>query len=263
MKHNRLTRTITALITAALLTAALPMTAAAEDAPAETSTTNIVVPIGGDVPQQTTRALEEGDKYAINKLIFKEENGVIPGGYTRTEFIEETQQALYTNGKSRVIILAQNYKEDMQELDQFADSTSAMMRIRNITSACDTIFSDPVESEVDGFRALVYDCDILQYEFLDETTKRHIDTFKGRNYYFYSDDDVYALMFDTNDEDWEEQSKCFEQFIDAIEVEGSQNNSSGSFSNPGITAVIAVAGAVIIAGVISAVVIGKKKKKSE
>lgn len=256
MKNNKLSRTITALIASALLAATLPLTVTAEDAAAQPSTTNIVVPME-PTEINTTRALEEGDKYAITKLSFKEEDGVIPGGYTCVELLEDTQQALYANGKSRVIILAQNYKEDMQELEQFADSTSAMMRIRNITSACDTIFSDPVESKVDGYRALVYDCDIIQYEFIDETTRQQVDTFKGRNYYFYSNDDVYAIMFDTNAADWEEQSKYFEEFIDAIEVEGSGKSSAGDI----VPTVIAIAAIVAVVGA-AAVVAVKSKKKS-
>ncbi|MBQ8176835.1 MAG: hypothetical protein IJ035_07380 [Oscillospiraceae bacterium] len=258
MKNNSLTKKITALLASAMILSAMPFTAFAEEAPAETSTTEIAVPFDDEVGYQTTRALKEGDKYAITKLIFKEgKDGLMPGGYTCTQIDEINQQALLTNGKSRIVVIAQNYKEDMQELETFADSVCAMLRIRNITSACDTLFGEPYESEVAGYKAIVYDYDIIQYEFLDETTKQQIDTFKGRNYYFYSDNDVYALMFDTNDEDWEEQAKCFEEFVDAIEIEGAKNTSDGNV----IPVVIAVVAIVAVVGA-AAVVAVKSKKKS-
>ena len=260
MKHNKLSSAITALITSALLITAMPITVFAEGEAAETSSTEIVIQNDGEEAAQTTQALREGDTYAITKLSFKgEQDGIIPGGYQCVQIDEENQQAVYTNGSSRIVVLAQNYKENMQELDIFADNACALLRIRNFTSACDTLFNDPVETKVDGFRAIMYDYDILQYEFIDETTKQQIDTFKGRNYYFYSDSDVYAFMFDTNDETWEEQSKCFEEFVDAVEIAGSKNVTL----NQGAIALIVVAVAAVIAFAISFAVIRKKNKKAE
>ncbi len=256
MKNKKLFTAITALLTSALLASAMPLAAFAEGEAAETSTTEIVIENDASTTEKTEVTLKAGDKYAISKFNVKSNGDTLPGGYTLVQISEEQQQAVYSNNNSRIVVLAQNYNNTLQELDIFADSVCAMLRVRNFTSACDTIFQDPVESKVDGFRAIVYDYDILQYEFVDETTKNHIDTFKGRNYYFYSDDDAFAIMFDTNDEDWEEQSKCLEEFVKAVDIEGSDNSPN--------VAVIVVIAAIVVAVVAAAViVVGKKKKKAE
>lgn len=216
MKKIRFTAALAAVLAAALMTGC----SSGENGNTEGSTTQITIDgsaMGGE-EVYTTRALEEGDILAINKLSIKSEGDTLPGGYTCVQFLEDTQQALYSNGGSRIILSAQNYKEDMQDLAIWADNACAMIRVRNITSACDTLFGDPQNVKVAGYDAIMYDYDIIQYEFIDNTTKQQIDTFKGRNYYFYTDQDAYVLMFDTNDETEEEQKKCFEEFVAAIEI---------------------------------------------
>ncbi len=174
--------------------------------------------IFGDEAALTTRALEEGDILAIHKINPKTTGDVLAGGYKLVQEDEASQGKLYMNGGSKIILRAQNYKEDMMDMATWADNACAMIRIANITSACDTLFNDPQQVKVCGYDAIMYDYDIIQYEFIDNETKKQIDTFKGRNYYFYSDKDAYVIMFDTNDETYEEQLKCFEEFVADLEI---------------------------------------------
>ena len=212
---------------AVLLTAAMTLTGCSSngDGNAETtentSSTQIVID-GNDLPAgeeaMTTRALEEGDTYAIHKINPTTTGDVLAGGYKLIEENEAAQGKLYMNGGSKVVLRAQNYNEDMQDMAIWADNACAMVRIANFTSACDTLFEEPQQVKVCGYDAIMYDYDIIQYEFVDEDTKKQIDTFKGRNYYFYSDKDAYVIMFDTNDETYEEQIKCFEEFVADLEI---------------------------------------------
>ncbi len=200
---------------AALLTLAI-MTGCSDNEAQSGSSATDNGPVSSDTV--TTRPLEEGDILAIHKINTKTEGETLPGGYKLVETNEQDQGKLYANGKSKIVIRALNYNTDMQDLAVWADNACAMIRIANITSACDTIFEDPQNTTVCGYDAIMYNYDILQYEFIDNETKKQIDTYKGRNYYFYSDKDAYVLMFDTNDEDWEEQTKCFDEFIADLEI---------------------------------------------
>lgn len=224
---------------------------------------DLVGELGNDVE---TRPLEEGDQWAIDLIDPTETDGELPGGYVYLEYNLENQGKLYMNEGSRIIIRAFNYNEDLQDMETWADNACAMIRIKNITSACDTIFGEPTKTKVCGYDAIVYDCDIIQYYFPEDNTKKEVyDTYKGRNYYFYSDKNAYAIMFDTNDETWDAESANFESFMSSLVVDGNNNdaatNSKADKSSVGI--IIAVCAVVVIAVVAAAVVIVKKKKKTE
>ncbi len=212
---------------AMLLTAAMTLTGCSSNGEGNAETTENTSPTqividGNDLSAgeeaMTTRALEEGDIYAIHKINPKTTGDVLAGGYKLVEENEAVQGKLYMNGNSKIVLRAQNYNEDMQDMATWADNACAMIRIANITHACDTLFGDPQQVKVCGYDAIMYDYDIIQYEFIDKETKKQTDTFKGRNYYFYSDKDAYVIMFDTNDETYEEQIKCFEEFVADLEI---------------------------------------------
>ncbi|MGN0675334.1 MAG: hypothetical protein ACI4KG_06260 [Oscillospiraceae bacterium] len=166
----------------------------------------------------TTRPIEEGDDYAINKINPKSAEDALPGGYKLADYSEKDQGKFYTNGKSKIVIYAYNYKEDLQELATWADKACAMMLIQNITKACDTVYGEPENAKVCGFDSIKYDYEIIQYEFVDETTKSEIGRYKARVYYFYSEQDAYIIQFDTAEADWEEQSANFEAFVADLEI---------------------------------------------
>lgn len=196
----------------------------------ETTTT---VYLGDDWDKEavmTSRALEEGDDYAINKINPKTEGETLAGGYTLQDYSEENQGKLYNNGKSKIVIRAYNYKEDLQDMAVWADNACAMILIANITKACDTVFEDPENVKVCGFDGIKYDYDIIQNDFIAdendpdaEPVKTELYRYKARGYYFYSDQDAYVISFDTMEEDWEEQVKYFEEFVADLEVAKTEN----------------------------------------
>lgn len=172
-----------------------------------------------------TRPIAEGDDYAINKINNKSSEDTLPGGYVLQGYNEEQQGKLFANGKSKVVIRAYNYKEDLQDLATWADKACAIIKIANITDACDTNFDTPENTTVLGFDAVKYNYEIIQYEFIEdennpegEKIKNPIGTYKGIAYYFYSDQDAYAIMFDTAEDNWEEQSAAFEEFMNDLEI---------------------------------------------
>lgn len=172
-----------------------------------------------------TRPLEEGDDYAINKINNKSSEDSLPGGYKLNGYTEELQGKMFTNGKSKIVIRAYNYKEDLKDLAVWADQACAITTISNITSACDTFFDEPENVQVMGFDAIKYNYTVVQYEFIPnpddpdgEEIKSPIGTYKGIAYYFYSEQDAYAIMFDSAEADFEEQSGNFEKFMDDLEI---------------------------------------------
>lgn len=174
----------------------------------------------------TTTTIAEGDDYAINKLTNKTEGEIFPGEYQLVNYDEALQGKHFANGKSKVIIRAGNYAESFPDLATWAESTSAGIVISNITyNAADTLFGDPVETKVCGFDAICYDYEMIYYEFVDnpddpegEQIKSEYARSMGRNYYFYSEQDVYAVMFDTAKADWDEQLQKFEEFVADLQV---------------------------------------------
>lgn len=164
--------------------------------------------------------------YAINKISNKTKGDVFPGGYKLVNYSEENQGKHFANNSSKVIIRAGNGVEDFPELSVWAESTSAGIVISNITNnAADTNFGDPVEAKVCGFDAIYYDYEMIAYDFVEnpddpegEPIKQEHSRYMGRNYYFYSDQDVYAVMFDTAKEDWEEQLPKFEEFVADLKI---------------------------------------------
>lgn len=173
-----------------------------------------------------TKPIAEGDDYAINKISNKTEGEEFPGGYKLVNYNEEAQGKHFANGASKVIIRAGNYVEDFPDLATWAESTSAGIVISNITNnAADTDFGDPVETTVCGFDAIYYDYEMIAYEFVEnpddpdgEPIKSEAARFMGRNYYFYSEQDVYAVMFDTTKDSWEEQLPNLEKFVADLQV---------------------------------------------
>ncbi|MBQ8758176.1 MAG: hypothetical protein IJZ20_00610, partial [Clostridia bacterium] len=132
---------------------------------------------------------------------------------------------MYLNGKSQAVIRAYNYKEDLQGLEQYAESACVTMKIANITSACDTVFQEPEKVKVCGFDAIKYDYQIIQYDFISnpnepdgEAVKTELYRRNARAYFFYSEQDAYAVYFETMEEDWDEQVKLFEEFVADLEV---------------------------------------------
>ncbi|MDE6599631.1 MAG: hypothetical protein K2K34_06075 [Oscillospiraceae bacterium] len=169
-----------------------------------------------------TRPIAEGDEYAIDKINPKSPEGSIPGGYKMSGYEKESQGKLFANGKSKIVIRAYNYKEDLQELSVWADQACAITKIANFTAACDTIYGEPENITYMGFDTVKYEYEVIQYEFVSgadgQEEKSERGRYKGIAYYFYSNQDAYAIMFDTAEANWEEQSAAFYDFIADLEI---------------------------------------------
>lgn len=173
-----------------------------------------------------TRPIAEGDDYAINKINNKTAGETLPGGYVLREYAEEQQGKLYNNEKSKIVIRAYNYIEDLQDMAIWADSACAMIVMSNsFNYGCDTEFGEPENTKVAGFDAIRYDYEIIQNEFIENEEnpaaapeEKELYRFKARVYYFYSEQDAYVIQFDTRKEDWEEQVALFEEFVADLEV---------------------------------------------
>lgn len=220
------------LSVAALLAAAVLMTGCAsgnnggnEAENSSSSASTEVVTDDMPVAEQTTRALKEGDDYAINKINPKTEGEELPGGYKLIEANELFQGKVYMNGKSQVVIRAHNYRDDFQDLAVWAEDACATMTIGNFTKYCDTVFEEPVSTKMCGYDAVSYDYQVIQYEFIEdennpgaEPVKSEMHRFNGRNYFFYSGQDAYLVYFETLEDDWEEQIKLGEELMADLAV---------------------------------------------
>ncbi|MBQ7981306.1 MAG: hypothetical protein IJ305_06850, partial [Oscillospiraceae bacterium] len=51
-----------------------------------------------------------------------------------------------------------------------------------------------------------------------EAVKTELYRRNARAYFFYSEQDAYAVYFETMEEDWDEQVKLFEEFVADLEV---------------------------------------------
>lgn len=200
-------------------------TSEATSSAAGTEQTDETFYYGDEEAVMTSRALEEGDDYAINKINPKTEGEIFAGGYSLQDYSEQNQGKLYNNGKSKVVIRAYNYNEDLQDMAVWADNACAMILLANMTKACDTVFEDPENVKICGYDGIKYDYDIIQCDFIRdendpdaEPVKTELYRYKARAYYFYSEDDAYVITFDTMEEDWEEQVQNFEDFVLEFEV---------------------------------------------
>lgn len=229
MKKARILTLITAAaMSAAILSGCSGNENTEESTSASSETTNMVESISAELEQEInteTRPIAEGDDYAINKINNKTSGDVLPGGYELREVQEESQGKMYTNDKSQLVIRAYNYKEDLQAMDIWADNACAIMKISNITSACDTVFEEPENVKVCGFDGIRYDYQIIQNDFIapaddpdGEKVKTELFRYSARAYFFYSDQDAYIVMFDTREENWDEQLPLFEEFVADLEV---------------------------------------------
>ena len=227
MKRSYLKKTAAAII--AMLMAASLMTGCKNNGgekPSEATSGSELIS-APDIEYNTeTRPIAEGDDYAINKINNKSPEDSLPGGYKLVDYDEKNQGKLYLNGESQVMsqvrIMAYNYNEDLLDMATWADNACANLRMSNIMMyAMDTQFKDPEDVKICGFDGIRYDTDMTQYTQFDENEKPMEEgsvKLKGRCYYFYSEQDAYAIIFETRAENWDEQIALFEEFVKDLEV---------------------------------------------
>lgn len=160
---------------------------------------------------------------AITKISNKSAEDSLPGGYKLSEYNEEQQGKLYLTEGGMIIINAYNYtKEDLPDMATWADSACANIRLTNIMMyGQDTDFHDPENVKVCGLDGIRYDTEIKQYTQFDEDgNKLEEGSFRlrGRNYFFFSGYNAYVIMFSCYEEDWDEKSAQFEEFVNDLKV---------------------------------------------
>ena len=172
----------------------------------------------------TTRPLDEGDVYAINK--FKVDP--LPANYQLAAKSQENQGMVFVNGVSKITVMAVNYKEDLQDLATYADSACAALKLNNMLYQSDTDFSEPQNTKIAGFDAITYDFTITQNdveETVDENGKKEVVSktpiawYKSRIYFFYSDKDAYYALFETTKDDWDSTIGGFEEFMANVVID--------------------------------------------
>lgn len=193
--------------------------------------TVIADPLGGeddDITVYTGKQVENEEDLAIYKISFD-----LPEGYTTTIDNAEGKQYLSDNGQ--VVVKAQNFKEEFQDLAVFADQGCAGIKLNNMLFQADTEFSEPINTTVAGFDAIRYDYTITSYQFdfeldengepvLDEngdrivTDKRVIGEFVDRIYYFYSDEDVFYIICEASKDKAEAAAAEFDSIIASAKI---------------------------------------------
>ncbi|MDE7293122.1 MAG: hypothetical protein K2N72_01725, partial [Oscillospiraceae bacterium] len=164
-------------------------------------------PFGGEdesISIYTGREVENEEDLAIFKISFD-----LPDGWETT--IDNAEGKQFLSEKGEVVVKAQNFKEEFQDLAVFADQGCAGIKMNNMLFQADTEFSEPMNTTVAGFDAIRYDYTVTAYQFefevdeegaqiIDENgdrivkSKNVIGEFSDRVYYFYSNEDVFYII---------------------------------------------------------------------
>lgn len=225
-----------AALTALVMCTAVFAGCSKEKKPEETSATlpqSGELNIAGDEESKegvmTTRALNEGDVYAINK--FKVDP--LPANYQLAAKSQENQGMVFVNGVSKITVMAINYKEDLQDLATYADSACAALKLNNMLYQSDTEFTEPQNTKIAGFDAVTYDFTITQNEVEERVnekgnkevvSKTPIAWYKSRIYFFYSDKDAYYALFECQKDDWDSTIGGFEEFMANVTIDENAAN---------------------------------------
>ncbi|MDE6591468.1 MAG: hypothetical protein K2K57_00190 [Oscillospiraceae bacterium] len=187
-------------------------------------------PFGTDdsVSVYTGREVENESDLAIFKISFD-----LPDGWETT--IDNADGKQFLSEKGEVVVKAQNFKEEFQDLAVFADQGCAGIKMNNMLFQADTEFSDPINTTVAGFDAIRYDYTVTAYEFefeLDEEgaqiinengerivkSKNVIGVFSDRVYYFYSDEDVFYIICEASKENAVSAAADFDSIISSAKI---------------------------------------------
>ena len=157
----------------------------------------------------------------------------IPDGFEVRE--NGAEGIYYGNDKASIIIKAQNFKEEFDDLHKFADNGLANIVYSNMLFQSDTTYDDPIDTKVAGFDAVRYNYHITAYIFEYETDtagevvtdadgkpntigKDIYQELENRVYFFYSDEDVFYIICETPKEFKEEMDPVFDQFIESVSI---------------------------------------------
>lgn len=230
-------------ISAAVLAAAILMTGCGKNNGEETSeTTTAATPVFSVTsPGETLAETEEEETIYTGMTVANEEDLAIykfgctlPEGYETK--IDNSEGKMYVSPNGSVIVKAQNFKEEFQSLEVFADQGCAAIKLNNMMYQADTEFSEPQKTTVAGFEAIKYDYNITSYIFKYETDsegavvtgedgqpvitdeKEIYGEYVNRVYYFYSDEDVFYIICESPKATAEAAAKEFDELISSVTI---------------------------------------------
>ena len=187
---------------------------------------------GEEVETQATiyqgKTVENSDDLAIYKF-----NCTIPNGFVVQE--DDDNGRYFASDKASIMIKSQNYKEEFTDLPVFADSAMGKIVYGNMLYQSKTDVSDPIKTKVAGFDAIRYNYDITAYFYNYETDSEGLpvtnadgqynvlstevmNKLSNRVYFFYSDEDVFYVIFETPQEFADEMAPVFDEFIESINI---------------------------------------------
>ena len=177
----------------------------------------------------TGKEVENEEDLAIFKF-----NCDLPDGFETV--IDNAQGKQYSSPFGGIVVKAQNYKEEFQDLEIFADQGCASIKVNNMLYQADTEFSEPIKTTVAGFDAIRYDYTVTSYIFppvTDENGEYVMDEngqyvlsedkeingeYVDRVYYFYSDEDVFYIICEAKKENAEAAQADFDEFIESVTI---------------------------------------------
>lgn len=177
----------------------------------------------------TGKEVENEEDLAIFKF-----NCTLPDGFET--MIDNAEGKQFSSPFGGIVVKAQNFKEEFQDLEVFADSGCASIKISNMLYQADTEFSEPIKTTVAGFDAIRYDYTVTSYIYppvtdengeyvMDEngqyvlSEEREINgEYVNRVYYFYSDEDVFYIICESDKENAEAAQESFDEFIGSVSI---------------------------------------------
>jgi hypothetical protein len=172
--------------------------------------------------------LQEGDAYAVDKLEFT---------YMPADWVYygkfENQMALVYPGNCQVDINAANYVEEFTpDIESFASSCMASLRINNMLYQTDLLYNEPYHMSVGkpGYDGVVYEYTLVHNAYETGTdgsvvtdeggngNKYETGREKAKAVFFYSGKDAYYLIFSCPEDKYDTLVPEFDALLAGLDV---------------------------------------------
>lgn len=190
--------------------------------------TEVTLDWGEEETIYTGKTVENEEDLAIYKF-----NCEIPEGYEVV--VDSSEGKVFSSPNGSITVKAQNYKEEFQSLEVFADQACAGILLSNTLHQADTNFDEPVETKVNGFDAIRYDYTVTAYIYtyatdsdgnyiVDDDGNPEVESkdiygeYVNRVYYFYSDEDVFYFICEAPKDCAEQAAADFDSFVESVTI---------------------------------------------